>query len=179
MTVNLTPFSTLKVSKHLIPKHNLIPNCSIQNKPLLIYHSCFPPSTTTSQIESHLRSIGAVLPQWRYTMYSTDHFHSTTHEVLVIASGAAKICLGGEENPARVEPVVRKGDVIVMPAGVSHRLLEEVEGPFLMVGSYPPGKEWDMCYGRAGEEKKVEGIKGLGWFERDPVYRDEGPVLGV
>lgn len=179
MTVNLAPLSSLKVSKHLIPQHNLIPNSSIQNKPLLIYHSCFPSSTSASQIESHLLTTGVVVPQWRYTMYSTSHFHSTTHEVLVIASGAAKICLGGEENAGRVEPVVRKGDVIVMPAGVSHRLLEKVERPFVMVGSYPPGKEWDMCYGRQGEEKKVEGIKNLGWFERDPVYGDEGPAVGV
>jgi len=179
MAVNLTAFSNLKVSKHLIPRHNLIPNTSIQNKPLLIYHSCFPLTSGPSQIESHLRSIGVVTPQWRYTMYSTSHFHTTTHEVLVIASGAAKICLGGEENPDRVEPTVRKGDVVVMPAGVSHRLLEEVESPFLMVGSYPPGKEWDMCYGKPGEESKIKGIEALGWFDRDPIYGEKGPVVDV
>jgi len=179
MAIDLAPLSSLNVSKHLIPGHNLVPNTSIQNKPLLIYHSCFPSTSSPSQIETHLRSVGVVTPQWRYTMYSTSHFHSTTHEVLVIASGAAKICLGGEDNPGRVEPTVRKGDVIIMPAGVGHRLLEEVESPFLMVGSYPPGKEWDMCYGKAGEETKVKGIATLGWFERDPVYGEKGPALDV
>ncbi len=111
-------------------------------------------------------------------MYSTSHFHSNTHEVLVIASGAAKICLGGEDNPDRVEPVVEKGDVIVMPAGVSHRLLED-KGGFNMVGSYPVGNSWDMCYGKSGEEEKVKGIEKLGWFKKDPIYGDQGPALDV
>lgn len=40
-------------------------------------------------------------------------------------------------------------------------------------------KNWDMCYGEEGEKKKIEGIKHLGWFERDPIYGDQGPVLDV
>ncbi len=68
-------------------------------------------------------------------MYSTSHFHSTSHEVLGIASGKARLCFGHEDNPKKIEEVVQKGDVIVMPAGVSHRLLEDLEGGFSMVGS--------------------------------------------
>jgi len=67
--------------------------------------------------------------------------------------------------------------VIVVPAGVSHRLLDDYGSGFEMVGSYPAGKGWDMCYGRKEENEKVKGIAGLGWFERDPVYGDEGPCL--
>jgi len=111
-------------------------------------------------------------------MYSETHFHSTTHEVLVIASGKAKCCFGGEQNPGRIEPVLEKGDVVIVPAGVGHRLLEDY-GDFSMVGSYPVGNSWDMCYGRSGEEAKVTGIEKLGWFDRDPIYGDEGPVLDV
>jgi len=71
-----------------------------------------------------------------------------------------------------------------MPAGVAHRMLEEGGGAggggrFEMVGSYPIGSHWDMCYGKPGEEAKIEGIKGLKWFERDPIYGDQGPVLDV
>jgi len=109
-------------------------------------------------------------------MYSETHFHSTTHEVLVIASGKARCCFGGEENPGRLEPMLEAGDVVIVPAGVAHRLLEEFEG-FLMVGSYPVGKEWDMCYGREDEKEKVKSIKDLAWFERDPIYGDTGPLL--
>jgi hypothetical protein len=36
-----------------------------------------------------------------------------------------------------------------------------------------------MAYGEEGEEGRVDGIARLGWFERDPVYGDGGPVVGV
>src|SRR5579871_4063733 len=99
----LTPLSSLTISSYHIPAYELIPNTSIQHKPLLIYRSAFPPAATPSQIESHLSSIGVVQPKSRYTMYSTTHFHSTTHEVLVVISGSARLCFGGEQNPERVE----------------------------------------------------------------------------
>ena len=177
MAAALAPLKSLKVSKYQIPAWKGLPNTSIQNKPMMIYHSAFP-NASASQIESHLDEIGVVTPQWRYTMYSDTHFHSNTHEVLSIASGSAKCCFGGEQNADRVEPELKKGDVIVLPAGVAHRLLED-HGGFQMVGSYPVGKNWDMCYGRSGEEDKVKGISKVDWFTRDPIYGDEGPVLDV
>lgn len=177
--MSITPLQSLKVSSYLIPAHALTPNTSIQNKPLLIYHQAFPTSYSASSIETHLKQVDVVQPQWRYTMYSTSHFHSTTHEVLCIASGSAKLCFGHEDSPSRVDITVSRGDVIVVPAGVAHRLLEDEGGGFEMVGSYPKGCSWDMCYGKKGEEEKIKGIRGLGWFERDPIYGDEGPVLGL
>ncbi|EMC96684.1 hypothetical protein BAUCODRAFT_69404 [Baudoinia panamericana UAMH 10762] len=177
-TTKLTPSKDLQTLTHQIPAHNLIPNTSIQHKPLLIYRHAFP-SASASDLETHLSSVGVVTPQWRYTMYSTSHFHSTSHEVLAIAHGKARLCFGHEDNPERVEEVVGRGDVIVMPAGVAHRLLEDLEGGFEMVGCYPKGCNWDMCYGKPGEEGKVAKIKNLPWFTRDPVYGDEGPVLNV
>ena len=134
MAAKLTPLKDLKVLTHQIPAHGLTPNTSLQHKPLLIYRSAFPPtSASASSIESHLSSVGVVTPQWRYTMYSTSHFHSTSHEVLGIAAGKAKLCFGHEDNPKRVEEVLGRGDVIVVPAGVAHRLLEDLEGGFTMV----------------------------------------------
>jgi len=177
--MNICPLSTLRVSRHDIPAHGLIPNTTIHSKPLLIYHAVFPPSTKVGDIEKHLESIGSVTPQWRYTMYSTTHFHSSTHEVLCIIKGRARLCFGGEENNDRVEPVVEKGDVIIVPAGVGHRLLEDLDGGFQMVGSYPPGKQWDMCYGKPGEEEEIGAIKQLEWFTVDPIYGAEGPSLSV
>ncbi|EME86244.1 uncharacterized protein MYCFIDRAFT_151261 [Pseudocercospora fijiensis CIRAD86] len=180
MALKLTPLKDLRVLKHQIPSHGLTPNTSIQNKPLLLYKSAFPRSTTASEIESHLSSIGVATPQWRYTMYSTSHFHSTSHEVLSISHGKARLCFGHEDNASKVETEVEKGDVIVVPAGVAHRLVEEdLSGGFEMVGSYPTGCNCDMCYGKKGEEGRVEKIKTLGWFVGDPIYGDEGPVLDV
>lgn len=80
-----------------------------------------------------------------------------------------------------MEARVEKGDAVIVPAGVGHRLLEDLTsgGGFQMVGSYPVGKNWDMCYGVKGEEKKVGAIKELGWFEKDPVYGEGGPAVGA
>ena len=38
-----------------------------------------------------------------------------------------------------------------------------------------------MCYGSGSqeEEEKVQKIGDLGWFERDPLYGDDGPALEV
>lgn len=84
-----SPLQSLRVSRHQIPAYQLIPNTSIQRKPLLIYHAAFPPDhVDASSLESHVRSIGVVVPQWRYSMYTTSHFHSNTHEV----SMPGKLC---------------------------------------------------------------------------------------
>ncbi|KAI0071310.1 hypothetical protein K474DRAFT_1669137 [Panus rudis PR-1116 ss-1] len=174
----LTPLSSLRISTHYIPRHRLLPNTSIVNKPLLIYHSVFQPTASPSQIEQHITSIGEFIPQWRYGMYHITHFHSTTHELLVIASGSAKLCFGGENNPERLEADVKKGDAILVPAGVAHRALEE-DGSFEMVGSYPVGaSKWDMCYGKEGED--VEGkIRALSWVKKDPLYGEDGPAMHI
>ncbi|KAK5048033.1 hypothetical protein LTR84_006223 [Exophiala bonariae] len=175
--MSVTPLSALRVSKHQIPAFKGFPNTSIQGRPLLIYHGVFPKSST-SIIESHLKSVGEVSPQWRYTMYSDSHFHSNTHEVLAIASGSAKCCFGHEDNDGRVEPILEKGDVVIIPAGVSHRLIQDYGG-FQMVGSYPVGNSWDMCYGRSDEKEQVKQIATLNWFTKDPIYGDNGPCLQV
>ncbi|KIW73646.1 hypothetical protein PV04_01745 [Phialophora macrospora] len=175
--MSVSPVTALRVSRYQIPAYQRIPNTSIQHKPLMIYHGAFS-NATPSSVESHLRSVGVVSPQWTYTMFTETHFHSNTHEVLSIIAGSAKCCFGGEKNTERVEPVLRQGDVVIVPAGVGHRLLEDY-GDFQMVGSYPTGKTWDMCYGKAGEEEQVRQIEGLGWFKRDPVYGDDGPSLSV
>lgn len=68
---------------------------------------------------------------------------------------------------------------MIIPAGVGHALLKD-EGGFLMLGCYPKGAaQWDHCTAEDGVlEKEVEGrIQGLKWFEKDPIYGDEGPVL--
>lgn len=175
----LKPAWPIRVQKHQIPAHGLIPNTSIQHKPLLIYRSAFPAGTSVSAIEAHLGSVGVVSPAWRYPMYEFTHFHSTSHEVLCVYAGRARLCFGGEDNDGRVEEEVGAGDVVVVPAGVGHRMLQEVQKGFMMVGSYPQGYSWDMCHGKAGEEEKVKAIGKLPWFERDPIYGDEGPVLDV
>lgn len=117
-------------------------------------------------------------------MYKTDHYHSTTHEILVVHRGSALLRFGGEANPDKVKVEVRKGDVMVIPAGYAHAMVrdttdrrEEGSGGFEMVGSYPVGADqWDHCTDAVGEDGEMR-MKGLEWFERDPVYGDDGPVM--
>ncbi|KAJ4988424.1 hypothetical protein SVAN01_06041 [Stagonosporopsis vannaccii] len=174
--IPLIPFSSLRISVHYIPSHAHFPNTTPHSCPLLIYHSCFPASTPPSALESHLLTNG-VTPQWRYTMYSTSHYHSTTHEILCIVHGRARLLFGGEGNPGGVEEEVCAGDVVVVPAGVAHRLVKDVEGGFEMVGSYPRDCDWDMCYGKEGEEEKARAAAEVGRMEKDPMYGEDGPVL--
>lgn len=171
--------SDIKVSQHHIPAWGRIPNTSIHNKPLLIYHSAF--TASAPQLSARLKEINVVIPQWLYTMYRQSHFHSTSHEVLGIVSGRARLCFGGEENPRRVEPVVQAGDLIIVPAGVAHQLLKDLDGDFGMLGSYPAGKNWDMCYGVEGEDESqiTKAIAQQAWFVRDPLYGDDGPAMHV
>ncbi|KAI0343745.1 hypothetical protein BDW22DRAFT_1205951 [Trametopsis cervina] len=175
----LANLSSLRVTRHQIPKHGLIPNTSLQNKPLLICRGVFAPDVNPSQIEAHLKAVGVCQPQWRYTMYTTSHFHSTTHELLVVSAGNASMLFGGEGNPGRVTEEVRRGDAILIPAGTAHRLLEGTDD-FEMVGSYPVGaSSWDMCYGHKGEEGAEDRIRALQWFKHDPLYGEDGPALSV
>ncbi|KAL1999297.1 hypothetical protein VTN02DRAFT_4728 [Thermoascus thermophilus] len=176
--MSFRPPSELRITQRLIPAWHNIPNTSIQRKPLLIYHGAFQASA--QELWARLQEVGAVVPQWQYTMYGRTHFHSTTHEVLGVVSGRARLCFGGERNPERFEPTVEKGDLMILPAGVGHRLLDDLDGGgFQMVGAYPPGKQWDMCYGSPGEERKVTNIEKLGWFDTDPLYGKQGPAVSV
>lgn len=174
--VTLTPLPSLRVSRFHLPAFSGFPNTSLSPHPLYIYHAAFP-AINAGAVSAHLRQVGVVEPQWTYPMYRQHHFHSTTHEVLVVLSGAARLCFGGSvENPDKVEQRVEAGDVMVLPAGVGHAMLQD-EGGFMMLGCYPRvAEQWDHCTGNEG--KVAEGrIRALKWFDRDPVYGDEGPVL--
>lgn len=111
-------------------------------------------------------------------MYKQHHYHSTTHEVLVVANGSARLFFGGEGNPKGIRQEVTKGDVMILPAGTGHAMEADLGG-FSMVGSYRVGADnWDHCTGNEGKEAE-DRIKGLTWFTQDPIYGQEGPVLDI
>ena len=74
---------------------------------------------------------------WRNGVYSFAHYHSTSHEVLGVYDGTAKLRLGGEHGQT-VE--VRSGDVILIPAGVAHHNIG-ASPDFSVVGAYPDGRQ--------------------------------------
>ena len=110
---------------------------------------------------------------WRTGVMHVHHYHSTAHEVIGCAAGSARLQLGG---PAGVTVDVRAGDGLVIPAGVAHKNLG-ASRDFTVVGAYPPGQRYDMCYGRAGErDAALARIAALSRPDTDPFFGPAGPL---
>lgn len=102
---------------------------------------------------------------WRNGIYPFHHFHSTSHEVLGIVRGTATVHLGG---PGGRTFEVRRGDVIVLPAGTGHK--NDVASDLLVVGAYPNGMAWDLRRGDPREHDEV--MANIAWVpvpDADPV----------
>ena len=69
------------------------------------------------------------------------------------------------------------GDVIIIPAGVSHKNIDQ-SANFRCAGAYPKGQSPDMKYGKRGERPKAdEHIKKVSLPKTDPVFGEEGPLV--
>lgn len=111
---------------------------------------------------------------WRNGIYGHHHYHSTAHEVLGIARGAARVRLGGEGGQT-VE--LRQGDVVVIPAGVAHKR-ESASGDLLVIGSYPRGQHPDICQaGASTRDKAVNNVARVPLPDADPVTGQAEPLL--
>ena len=143
--------------------------------PLIIYRSAMKvPGINTENIFKKLFAENDWSNNWSANVYTFHHYHSTTHEVLGVASGEASLQFGGENGIAeRVAP----GDVIIIPAGVAHKN-NGCTQDFTVVGGYPEGRDWDLNKGLPGERPKVdENIAKLPLPKFDPVYGAEGLLL--
>jgi uncharacterized protein YjlB len=111
---------------------------------------------------------------WRNGIYTFHHYHSTAHEVLAICRGEAQVRFGGEQG---VTVTVRAGDVAVLPAGTGHKNLG-ASADLLVVGAYPPGQHWDLCYGQPAERPQVlDNIARVPLPQVDPVYGAAGSLV--
>ena len=137
-------------------------------RPLLLYLQAVPPNP--EDIE-RLFTANQWPGAWRNGVYSYHHYHSTAHEVLGVYGGSATILFGGPEGKT---VTIRAGDVAVIPAGVAHKCLE-AGGDFRIVGAYPLGQRWDMCYGTSGERPAADqNIAAVPDPQRDPVLGETG-----
>jgi uncharacterized protein YjlB len=110
---------------------------------------------------------------WRNGIYDFHHYHSTAHEVLGCYGGSARAQLGGPKGP---EVHIERGDVLVLPAGVSHKKLQS-STDFRVVGAYAGGRSYDMNQGKSGERPRADAnIANVPLPQADPVYGTGGPL---
>ncbi|MFW6309728.1 MAG: hypothetical protein ACOC1D_01385, partial [Prolixibacteraceae bacterium] len=140
--------------------------------PVLLYKNVFEfdegdPASTIEKIFAE-NNWGS---SWRNGIFNYHHYHTTAHEALGVYSGWAEVQLGGPgKDPVRIE----KGDLVVLPAGTSHKKLDSGDG-FAVVGAYPDSQNYDMNYGKQGElEKARENIVNVSMPDNDPVFGKDG-----
>jgi uncharacterized protein YjlB len=140
--------------------------------PLLVYQKALLESS--GDIIEEILESNRWVNAWQDGIYDYHHYHSKTHEVLVVIQGTARLEFGGPHGLAiSAEP----GDVIVIPAGVAHRLAEGDDN-FKVVGAYPEGQPYDIMTGKEGERPKVdENIRSVPMPVGDPIYGVDGPLI--
>ena len=96
----------------------IVPNNTL---PLIVRRGAIPPSADdpTKAFEATFAKNGWT-NAWRDGILDYHHYHSTTHEVLGVASGSGQVRFGGEGGEL---VAVTAGDVVIVPAGVAHALI--------------------------------------------------------
>lgn len=161
---------TPSVQAIVFPESADIPNSRL---PLLIQHGAFSGNAgpeLAAAMEERFAANGWT-GAWRDGVYTFRHYHSNTHEVLGVFQGTARLELGGGTGG---EFEVGVGDVMVIPAGVSHRLLKSSED-FQVVGAYPAGRDPDLIRERPGGRPAADQrIAAVPLPDADPVLGQHG-----
>lgn len=111
---------------------------------------------------------------WRDGVYDFHHYHSTAHEVLGCYAGEARLQLGGPYGPVLE---FHAGDVLVVPAGVSHKRTWG-SSAFRVVGAYADGADYDMNMGGEGERPEADHrIARTPLPTADPLHGPSGPLI--
>ena len=124
----------MKTESYSSMPRGLVPNSRF---PVLVYRDAAP-RDQPAMLQMFQQN--GWLNNWVYPgIYPYGHFHSTTHECLGCAVGWMEVEIFGEGGERlRLEA----GDVLVMPAGVSHNMTDQSDG-VVVVGGYPQGRDWD------------------------------------
>ncbi|MGI2251599.1 cupin domain-containing protein [Staphylococcus cohnii] len=163
----LTPNPNIQIETISCDSDDSIPNNS--RYALLLYKNVIKPKESPLDILSKNNWSNA----WRGGIFPTHHYHSNTHEVLIVVSGKATVQLGGELGP-HVD--IQQGDVIIIPAGFGHKLVHS-HHDFAVIGAYPNGNDCDFCTGKPDEwPQNLENIKNISLPDTDPIYGKDGPL---
>lgn len=145
-----------------------------KNLPLVIFKSPFEKSEINAEHFEKYFSSNGWPAAWRNGIYDFHHYHSRAHEVLGVYSGWVRTCFGGPDGEILE---ARKGDVIIIPAGVAH--CNKGQSPdFMVVGAYPAGQPMDMRYGKPDEQPLADrNISLVSLPTADPVHGPGGPLI--
>jgi uncharacterized protein YjlB len=143
--------------------------------PLLVYRQALDvsgahPAADTEELFARNGWTGA----WRDGIYTFHHYHSNTHEVLGCYRGSGEILFGG---PQGYKLTIQAGDAVVIPAGTAHKRIR-ASTDFSLVGAYPNGADYDMCYGKPEERPAADSaIASTLAPETDPVFGKHGGLM--
>lgn len=166
---SLTPNVPQQIIHKLIGSDHYFPNNT--RYPLLIYKQVFEFKTEAAKAVQELLKQNHWINSWVNSIYDFHHYHSNTHEVLVIIAGSGEVQIGGPNGEIFA---ISQGDVIIFPAGVAHKSIDLSDG-FKCVGAYPFDLDYDMHYGKADEHPKVdENIDKVGLPSSDPIFGRKG-----
>jgi uncharacterized protein YjlB len=163
----------VEIFQFLIKQQGHFPNNA--QLPVVLYKQAMKlPDSQADQLVIKIFHLNHWRNAWVNGIYDYHHYHSITHEVLGIFSGQATVMLGGERG---MTYDVRKGDVMIIPAGVAHKCVK-ASHDFKCVGAYPGGKDFDILRGKAEEEATaIENIHQVPMPELDPVYGKDGHLF--
>lgn len=157
------------VEHYYLEDDGVFPNSHL---PVLFYRNVLrvPPVFAATAVKMLFRKFGWG-NAWKYGIFEYHHYHSITHEVLGIISGETELMLGGNHG---ITLNIRKGDVIIIPAGVAHKNNGR-ENQVTCIGAYPRGNKYDICYGYVGERPQADrNISQVSKPRLDPVFGNRG-----
>ena len=172
----LQPIQKMNIVRNILTEDGNFPNNGLL--PLLVYRGAFlfnnEKESDTIDIVKEILETNSWANSWIDGIYDYHHYHSTAHEILVILNGSCRVQFGGV-NGSTLN--LEKGDVVIIPAGVAHKRIDEADG-FQCLGAYPDGQEYDMNYGNEGERPATdENIRKVPMPENDPLYGSDGPLI--
>jgi len=158
------------VETHFFKGNGRVPNSRL---PLLVYRNAF--DCRGSEMERRLRA-NDWMPTWHSPigLFPQHHFHSQAHELIAIVRGEIRGLFGGHGGK---EVTLKKGDTVVIPAGVGHYGISITDDLFV-TGAFLSGSGFlDFRHGHPSEYNELcEVARGVPVPVTDPYFGAGGPL---